>query len=50
VNSAFPKVNSVRVDSIKADFEALPIVFIHCPYSNPHPSQMGRVRVKNNYL
>jgi hypothetical protein len=27
----------------------MPVVFIHCPYSNPHPPQMGRVWVKNNY-
>jgi hypothetical protein len=27
----------------------MPVVFIHCPYSNPHPSQMGRVWVENNY-
>jgi hypothetical protein len=29
--------------------EAMPVVFIHCPYSNPHPPQMGRVCVENNY-
>jgi hypothetical protein len=23
-----------------------PVVFIHYPYSNPHPSQMGRVWVE----
>jgi hypothetical protein len=28
---------------------AMPVVFIHCPYSNPHPPQMGRVWVENNY-
>jgi hypothetical protein len=27
----------------------MPVVFIHCPYSNPHPPQMGRVWVENNY-
>jgi hypothetical protein len=27
----------------------MPIVFIHCPYSNPHPPQMGRVWVEHNY-
>jgi hypothetical protein len=27
----------------------IPVVFIHCPYSNPHPPQMGRVWVENNY-
>jgi hypothetical protein len=21
----------------------MPVVFIHCPYSNPYPPQMGRV-------
>jgi hypothetical protein len=26
-----------------------PVVFIHYPHSNPHPSQMGRVWVENNY-
>jgi hypothetical protein len=26
-----------------------PVVFIHYPYSNPHPSQMGRIWVENNY-
>jgi hypothetical protein len=26
-----------------------PVVFIHYPYSNPHPSQIGRVWVENNY-
>jgi hypothetical protein len=35
------------VDGIPS--EIMPIVFIHCPYSNPHPPQMGRVWVKNNY-
>jgi hypothetical protein len=29
--------------------KAMPVVFIHCPYSNPHPPQMGRVWVENNY-
>jgi hypothetical protein len=29
--------------------EVMPVVFIHCPYSNPHPPQMGRVWVENNY-
>jgi hypothetical protein len=29
--------------------EFMPIVFIHCPYSNPYPPQMGRVWVENNY-
>jgi hypothetical protein len=28
---------------------SMPVVFIHCPYSNPHPPQMGRVWVENNY-
>jgi hypothetical protein len=28
---------------------SMPVVFIHCPYSNPHPPQMGRVWVDNNY-
>jgi hypothetical protein len=28
---------------------AMPVVFIHYPYSNPHPPQMGRVWVENNY-
>jgi hypothetical protein len=27
----------------------MPVVFIHCPYSNPHSPQMGRVWVENNY-
>jgi hypothetical protein len=28
----------------------MPVVFIHYPYSNPHPPpQMGRVWVENNY-
>jgi hypothetical protein len=27
----------------------MPVVFIHCSYSNPHPPQMGRVWVENNY-
>jgi hypothetical protein len=27
----------------------MPVVFIHCPYSNPHPPQLGRVLVENNY-
>jgi hypothetical protein len=27
----------------------MPVVFIHCPYSNPHPPQMGRVWIENNY-
>jgi hypothetical protein len=27
----------------------MPVVFIHYPYSNPHPSQVGRVWVENNY-
>jgi hypothetical protein len=27
----------------------MPIVFIHCLYSNPHPPQLGRVWVENNY-
>jgi hypothetical protein len=26
-----------------------PVVFIHYPYSIPHPLQMGRVWVENNY-
>jgi hypothetical protein len=26
-----------------------PDVFIHYPHSNPHPPQMGRVWVENNY-
>jgi hypothetical protein len=26
-----------------------PVVFIHYPHSNPHPSQMGRVWVENYY-
>jgi hypothetical protein len=25
------------------------VVFIHCPYSNPHTPQMGRIWVENNY-
>jgi hypothetical protein len=25
------------------------VVFIHCPYSNPHTPQMGRICVENNY-
>jgi hypothetical protein len=25
------------------------VVFIHYSYSNPHPPQMGRVWVENNY-
>jgi hypothetical protein len=29
--------------------DIMPVVFIHCPYSNPHPPQMGRVWVENNY-
>jgi hypothetical protein len=28
---------------------SMPVVFIHCPYSNPHPPQMGRVWVEINY-
>jgi hypothetical protein len=33
--------------------DAMRVVFIHCPYSNPHPPQMGppqmgRVWVENN--
>jgi hypothetical protein len=28
---------------------SMPVVFIHCPYSNSHPPQMGRVWVENNY-
>jgi hypothetical protein len=28
---------------------ARPVVFIHYPHSNPHPSQMGRVWIENNY-
>jgi hypothetical protein len=31
------------------DYVNRPVVFIHCPHSNPHPSQMGRVWVENNY-
>jgi hypothetical protein len=27
----------------------MPVVFIHCPYSNLHQPQMGRVWVENNY-
>jgi hypothetical protein len=27
----------------------MPVVFIHYPYSNPHPPQMRRVWVENNY-
>jgi hypothetical protein len=30
-------------------FPIMPVVFIHYPYSNPHPPQMGRVWVENNY-
>jgi hypothetical protein len=30
--------------------EGRPVVFIHYPHSNPHPSQMGRVWVENNYF
>jgi hypothetical protein len=26
-----------------------PVVFIHYPYSIPHPLQMGRVWLENNY-
>jgi hypothetical protein len=29
--------------------ERMPVVFIHYPYSNPHPPQMVRVWVENNY-
>jgi hypothetical protein len=32
-----------------SDDAAMAVVFIHCPYSNPHPPQMGRVWVENNY-
>jgi hypothetical protein len=28
---------------------SVPVVFIHYPHSNPHPSQMGRVLVENYY-
>jgi hypothetical protein len=29
------------------EFAHTPVVFIHCPYSIPHPPQMGRVWVEN---
>jgi hypothetical protein len=32
-----------------ANVPNMPVVFIHCPYSNPHPPQIGRVWVENNY-
>jgi hypothetical protein len=36
-------------DSKDDDETCMPVVFIHYPYSNPHPSQMGRLWVENNY-
>jgi hypothetical protein len=38
--------NKIKIPSGPA---GMPVIFIHCPYSNPHPPQMGRVWVENNY-
>jgi hypothetical protein len=40
--------NNVTVQGVQA-ISSMPVVFIHCPYSNPHPPQMWRVWVENNY-
>jgi hypothetical protein len=38
------------VGDLNANARAImPVVFIHYPYLNPHPPQMGRVWVENNY-
>jgi hypothetical protein len=36
-------------ESEKKVEQTMPVVFIHCPYLNPHPTQMGKVWVENNY-
>jgi hypothetical protein len=44
-NENFDYQDKISTTSVKT----MPVVFIHCPYSNPHPPQMGRIWVENNY-
>jgi hypothetical protein len=34
---------NLEQDHRKTSAASMPVVFIHCPYSNPHPPQMFRV-------
>jgi hypothetical protein len=44
-----PPWTGTRTSDGPGGVEPRPVVFIHYPHSNPHPSQMGRVWVENYY-